>query len=131
SFVLIVSSVPMDFDPSAPNAAESLHTENSGTIAAKDTIRGLRWLHAGRGSPSKRAASLVFTVNDASVADQLIYSSLSVRGALCSVSKYVPSPMQCYRCQDFGHQAKAWPHSSSPTFVKCACCAGAHALCDC
>ena len=32
----------------------------------------------------------MFSVADATAADQLIYSSLSVRGALCSVSKFVP-----------------------------------------
>ena len=91
SYMLIASSVPTDFDPSAPSAAELLWLENSGTVATKGAIRDLRWLHAGRSQSSlKREGSLVFSVADATAADQLIYSSLSVRGALCSVSKFVP-----------------------------------------
>ena len=132
SYMLIASSVPMDFDPSAPSAAESLWLENSGTVATKGAIRDLRWLHAGRSQSSlKREGSLVFSVADATAADQLIYSSLSVRGALCSVSKFVPPPMQCFSCQQFGHVAKACPHATSASSIRCARCAGTHALRDC
>ncbi|KAI0669690.1 hypothetical protein C8Q78DRAFT_931430, partial [Trametes maxima] len=131
-FTLIAASVPIEFNPAAPNAAESLWLENSGTVASKDAIRGLRWLHAGRGtSASKREGSLVFSVDDRSSADQLIYSSISIRGALCSVSKFVPPPMQCYNCQAFGHSAKACPRAASPSSVRCARCAGPHPLRDC
>ncbi|KAI0717737.1 hypothetical protein C8T65DRAFT_537120, partial [Cerioporus squamosus] len=132
SFMLIAASVPTDFDPTAPNAAEALWRENSGTVASKDAIRGLRWLHAGRARPSsKREGSLVFSVEDATTADQLIYSSLTVRGALCTVSKFVPSPMQCFRCQKFGHTAKACPFANSSSSLRCARCAGPHSLRDC
>ncbi|KAI0823517.1 hypothetical protein BC628DRAFT_1279787, partial [Trametes gibbosa] len=131
-FTLIASSVPIEFDPAASNAAESLWLENSGTVASKDAIRSLRWLHAGRGtSSSKREGSLVFSVDDRASADQLIYSSISIRGALCSVSKFVPPPMQCYSCQAFGHSAKACPHAASPSSVWCTRCAGPHPLRDC
>lgn len=136
SFTLIAVSVPTVFDPTAPNAAESLWLENSGVIASKDAIRDLRWLHAGRAkTTSKREGSLVFSVSSAEAADHLIYTSVSVRGALCPVSKFIPSPMQCYHCQAFGHSAKACPRATSPSAssssVRCARCAGPHALHDC
>ncbi|KAH9846445.1 hypothetical protein C2E23DRAFT_686804, partial [Lenzites betulinus] len=132
SFTLIAASVPTEFDPSAPGAAESLWHENAGTVASKTTLRGLRWLHAERGwSSAKRNGSLVFSVPSRAEADQLIYSSLTVCGALCSVSKFIPPPMQCYRCQAFGHTAKACSVSSSPSTIRCARCAGPHALREC
>ncbi|KAI0373575.1 hypothetical protein BV20DRAFT_932153, partial [Pilatotrama ljubarskyi] len=132
AYSLVASAVPLDFDPSSPLASEALWRENSGTVTSADAIRDLRWLHGSRGtSSSKREGSLVFTVPSQAEADQLIYSSLSVRGALCSVSKFVPPPMQCFRCQAFGHTAKACSNASSPSSLKCARCAGPHALRDC
>ena len=132
SYTLVAGSVPTDFDPTAPHAAEAIWRENAGIVASKTTIRGLRWLHAGRAKPSsKREGSLVFRVEDMATADLLICSSLSIRGALCPVSKFVPSPQQCFRCQRFGHLAKACPSALSPSSLKCARCAGPHSLREC
>ncbi|RDX39893.1 hypothetical protein OH76DRAFT_1334293, partial [Lentinus brumalis] len=131
-YLLIAGSIPSDFDPAAPHAAEAIWRENSGTVASKDTLRGLRWLHAGRAQPlSKREGSLVFNVGDIATADLLICSSLTIRGALCPVSKFVPPPQQCFRCQSFGHTAKACPSALSPSSLRCARCAGPHSLRDC
>ncbi|CDO74892.1 hypothetical protein BN946_scf184461.g4 [Trametes cinnabarina] len=87
SYMLIAAAVPTEFEPSAASAAESLWLENAGTVASKSSISGLRWLHAERGmSPAKKAGSLVFSVASQVEADQLIYHSITVRGALCAVS---------------------------------------------
>ncbi|KAI0683154.1 hypothetical protein C8T65DRAFT_534797, partial [Cerioporus squamosus] len=134
TYTLVAASVPIEFNPAAPSAAESLWLENSGVVPAKDSLRGLRWLHPihpGTQRSSKREGTLVFSVQDRAVADFLISKYLAVRGAVCKVSKYVPPPLQCYHCQAFGHTAKACPHISSPSSVRCGRCAAPHPLKDC
>ena len=134
SFTLVAQAVPVEFDPAAPSAAESLWRENSGRIPSKDALRGLRWLHPihpNMRTASKREGSLVFTVHEKALANLLIYSTITVRGAICNVDKFIPPPTQCYHCQAFGHTAKACPRRASPSSVRCARCAGPHALREC
>ncbi len=132
TFRVTARTVPTEFDPAAQRAREALCTENGSTFAGPNSILSMQWLHEGRGkSTAKKATSLVLTVADAATADTLIYHSLSARGALCPVSKYIPPPMQCFHCQAFGHVAKACPHAAAPSSIKCARCVGPHALRDC
>ncbi|KAH9899443.1 hypothetical protein C8Q73DRAFT_610491, partial [Cubamyces lactineus] len=132
SYVVSAAAVPTTFDPRAPSAQEAIFLSNQGTIPSPDAILSARWLHEHHmHTTTKTDATLVITLSDASVADALIYRSLSICGAICPVRKFSPPPVQCFRCQEFGHVAKACPHLSEPASLKCARCAGNHSTREC
>ncbi|KAI0652770.1 hypothetical protein C8Q79DRAFT_868354, partial [Trametes meyenii] len=132
SYVVSAAAVPITFDPRAPSARESIYLSNQGTIPSPDSILSVRWLHEHRlNTTAKSDTTLVISLSDSATADALIYRSLSLCGALCPVRKFCPPPTQCFRCQKFGHVAKACPHSSEPSSLKCARCAGNHPTREC
>lgn len=132
SYVVSAAAVPTTFDPRAPAAREAIYLSNQGTIPSPDSILSVRWLHEHRLLTAAKAdATLVIALSDPSVADTLIYRSLSICGALCPVRKFSPPPLQCFRCQEFGHVAKACPHLLEPSSLKCARCAGNHPTREC
>ncbi|KAI0350886.1 hypothetical protein OH77DRAFT_1387811, partial [Trametes cingulata] len=135
SYVVSAAAVPTSFDVHAPAAKEAIYFSNQGTIPSPESILSVRWLHEhqhrSHTMAAKADATLVIAVADASTADALIYRSLSLCGALCPVRKFCPPPTQCFRCQKFGHVAKACPHLPEPSSLKCARCAGNHATREC
>ncbi|KIJ24136.1 hypothetical protein M422DRAFT_103244, partial [Sphaerobolus stellatus SS14] len=96
-------------------------------------VVGLRWLNRrGQGQHSaKRHSSAVITVNSAKLANLLIERNITILGAICNVQKYIPPPVQCYRCQAFGHIAATCPGKSNPSSLRCARCAGQHPTNQC
>ncbi|KAJ7794450.1 hypothetical protein B0H14DRAFT_2175801, partial [Mycena olivaceomarginata] len=130
-YKLVANYVPTTFDPRAGGAKIAIYLDNQGTIPTPTTIRDVHWLHEQRDASGKKAASSLVLVLDDTAADALIARSLSLAGTSCPVSYYVPPPLQCYHCQEFGHMAKACSASKDPATIKCARCAGPHATRDC
>ncbi|KAF8583286.1 hypothetical protein K439DRAFT_1348950 [Ramaria rubella] len=129
---VIANFVPIDFDPQSELVRVSLYGQNTGIIEQPSNIVAVKWLHNQRaGSQTKRHSSLVITLNDPRVADELIDKGVSINDAICDVKKYNPPPMQCFRCQQFRHTAAACPHKSDPAYIKCACCVGNHPTKEC
>lgn len=131
TYTVLANFVPSSFNPYADGASTSIYYDNQGVIPSPNSILRVRWLRDGPQLNGKEQSSLVLTLDSEAVADRLIYTSLSLAGAICSVQKYVPMPTQCYRCQEFGHLAKACPHSNDPSTLRCARCAGHHLTKDC
>ncbi|KAJ7028174.1 hypothetical protein C8F04DRAFT_904835, partial [Mycena alexandri] len=132
TFTLVANYVPTSFDPRAEGAKTAVYHDNQGTIPSPGAIKDLRWLHEQKeASVKKKASSLVIVLDDVAAADALITRSLSLVGTSCPVSYYIPPPLQCYHCQEFGHMAKACSARKDPATIKCARCAAPHATRDC
>ncbi|CDO77911.1 hypothetical protein BN946_scf184572.g2 [Trametes cinnabarina] len=133
TFALTVAAVPTAFDPNAKSARQAIYEANSDVIPSPDSVVSVRWLHNRPPSSvrSKSAASIVVVVSERSTADMLIWRGLYLYGTWCNTCKYVPPAMQCYHCQAFGHISKACPHLADSNHLKCARCAGNHAVRDC
>ncbi|CDO68733.1 hypothetical protein BN946_scf184652.g60 [Trametes cinnabarina] len=133
TFTLTAAAVPTAFDPTAKSARQAIYEANSDVIPSPDSVVSVRWLHNRPPSSvrSKSAASIVVVVSERSTADMLIWRGLYLYGTWCNTSKYMPPAMQCYHCQAFGHISKACPHLADSNHLKCARCAGNHAVRDC
>ncbi|KIJ29439.1 hypothetical protein M422DRAFT_269197 [Sphaerobolus stellatus SS14] len=104
TYQVVANFVPVDFDPANSDASKRVFAENMAIFESENQITGLRWLHNHQQSKQpKQHSSLVVAVNNAMVTDKLIRRNLTVLGAICNVQKFVPPPVQCFRCQDFGH----------------------------
>lgn len=129
-FQVTVNGVPTTFDPASPTATDTIVRDNN--LGRPDIIESVRWIGLKNNiSVAKTESSLLLTLTNQKVADHIIYSGLSVCGKICDARKFIPAPPQCYRCQAFGHQAKACPNIKTPTSLKCARCAGTHSTRDC
>lgn len=132
SVSIVADGVPTSFDPSADFARDAFFSENRSLIASVSDVRSLRWIHGSR-TPrqAKATSSLVITLFSEAAADELLYAGATFEGAVCPTRKYIPTPVQCFRCQKYGHISSACPTKSDPLTVRCARCAGNHKTADC
>ncbi|KAK2706150.1 hypothetical protein QYM36_016248 [Artemia franciscana] len=76
----------------------------------------------GKPSDEKNTFGVIITYK----ADQEFPTSIGVWGIRKHVSQYLPQPVQCFRCQRFGHRALECRGKE-----RCMICAGAHSNKDC
>ncbi|KIJ48220.1 hypothetical protein M422DRAFT_248011 [Sphaerobolus stellatus SS14] len=128
SYAVVANFVPVEFDPREEGARRRVVGKNRAVMEREEEVVGMRWLNGkGQGQQtSKRHSSLVITVNSARLADLLIERNITILGAICNVQKYVLAPVQCYRCQAFGHIATTCPDKINRSSLKCVRCAGQH-----
>ena len=128
-----VRSVPLTFNTKGSAPKEALYNENPSTFGSPGHIVDLQWKNHKRAkSSNKTHSSLILTVDDGHIADTLIYQSLTISGSLRTVTKYIPSPIQCYYCQALdSHIHKACPHKNDPAKLTCPRCARNHPLEEC
>ncbi|KAJ3476419.1 hypothetical protein NLI96_g11168 [Meripilus lineatus] len=115
-FKIVARAVPTSFDPKAGGAKQSLYLDNAGTIPSPSSIADVRWVNpkkalAGNG---RTRSTLVLTLTNQRAADELIYRSVSVAGAICDSDQFVPDPKSCHLCHTLEHIAPACPHQNNP-----------------
>lgn len=136
-YQVVVNMVPIQFAPSdsvlANTTTSQLHHSNPQLIHHPDNITDARWLKGTEATvgANKKHSSLVLSINDRDVADNLIYHGVSVDGQLCEARRFHSSPDPCKHCQSFNHITPACPHLSNSDKLACARCAGNHATRDC
>ena len=104
-----------------PNAIKEIEDTNSDIAALKFNIANLAWLNAKESRDKTGHGPLMISFKLKNAANAAIDYNLAIRGVMCSVSIYVPRPPQCFRCQDWGHQATECPGRD-----RCGRCAGPH-----
>ncbi|KAG8798154.1 hypothetical protein FRC16_007825 [Serendipita sp. 398] len=118
---VMVHFVPTSFTPGEKESTLELCSANRNLNLDPNQISGSRWVRKIDGL-NKSKSSMILTVTDANLADRMIDKGLSILGSSCRVEKLWPDPVQCFKCQRYGHQARACKEQE-PT---CARCAGKH-----
>lgn len=132
-FKIVARAVPTSFDPKAGGAKQSLYLDNAGTIPSPSSIADVRWVNpkkalAGNG---RTRSTLVLTLTNQRAADELIYRSVSVAGAICDSDQFVPDPKSCHLCHTLEHIAPACPHQNNPERWLCGRCSHNHLTSQC
>jgi hypothetical protein len=120
---LIVHFVPTDFTPDNEEVIRTMCEANANVALTRDKVVNARWLRKSNTSP-KAKSSIILTLNDPCVADDIIDRGICILGTPCNAEKLLPDPLQCFRCQGYGHQAQACPKRNADP--SCARCAGNH-----
>ncbi|KZV84284.1 hypothetical protein EXIGLDRAFT_580294, partial [Exidia glandulosa HHB12029] len=129
SFTVEVRAVPTTFDPSEACAIQAIYQANAHVFPSAASIVSLRWLRELKSD--KRTSSLLLVLDDTQTFSRVVYSGVSVHGRQCDVSPHVPSPVQCFFCQAWGHTTSTCPRKQEHSTIICARCAGPHATSAC
>jgi hypothetical protein len=119
---LMVHYVPTDLNPSEEESLQHICASNPHLNLSREMIHSARWLR--KLDTDKPMSSLILTIDNAKVADDIINRGIRILGTACNAEKVRPDLIQCFKCQNFGHQAKSCPHTQDQP--KCARCAGDH-----
>lgn len=128
-YTVVAMHVPKSFDPSRePAPANKVYDQNCNIAQLSATsISEFSVLNKKLAADeTQRTVSLKLTVDNAELADNMIYQGLSINGRMCRVRRFAPGVTQCFRCQGYGHIAA---RCESPE--KCLQCAGPHKHTDC
>ena len=96
------------------------YEETKQELLENESVSEIRLL--GKPSDERNAFGVIITYK----ADQEFPTSIGVWGIRKRVSQYLPQPVQCFRCQRFGHRALECRGKE-----RCMICAGAHSNKDC
>jgi len=77
---------------------------NSNVAPLDFTISNIAWLNSQEAWDKSGRAHLMISLKSKAAANTAIDLNLAVCGVMCSVSIYIPHPLQCYQCQDWGHE---------------------------
>jgi hypothetical protein len=85
----------------------------------------IAWLNNAEMRSKSRYGPLLLCFKSKVATNKLIDNSVILDGALCQVSIYIPRPLQCYQCQNWGHCTMRCTDE-----VKCSKSVGAHNTAD-
>ncbi|KIJ28434.1 hypothetical protein M422DRAFT_189755 [Sphaerobolus stellatus SS14] len=97
TYSVVANFAPMEFEPEAENAKRILYTENRVVLETENDVVRIWWLNGkGQTQQTKKHSTLIISVNNVKVADNLIQCNITILGLICNVQKYIPIPVQCY-----------------------------------
>ncbi|KAI5899373.1 uncharacterized protein SCHCODRAFT_01168846 [Schizophyllum commune H4-8] len=122
---VVIHGASGQFRPQAPGASMQIHHANAHLIPFFENIESVRPLPSSSRRPGtpKSRCSFVLRLRDyrnataRAIASDLIDNNTCVLGKPCQTDLYIPPPLQCYWCQDWGHKSDACPLSDDPTFT--------------
>jgi len=127
-YPVVISFVPTGLDLSDLQEAKQ-ELESSNPHIAPYSIDSLRWLIPFQAaSPLKTHSSLLAYFKDKKSANAVIEENMAIHKQTCYAHKYIPPPLQCYRCQQYGHHSSSTGCSGK---VICAKCSENHSTKDC
>jgi len=125
TFAVVAHNAPTAIwaDPARmAEAIREIEDSNSDIAALEFDIANLAWLNSKESHEKMGRGPLMLSFKSKSAANAAIDYNLAIRGVMCSISIYVPRPLQCFQCQDWGHRVTECIRVDC-----CGCCAGPHA----
>jgi hypothetical protein len=123
-YQLIIHFVSTEFDPSAEDSIQHLCSSNPHLNLSREMIQSARWLRKPVPNQNKPMSSIILTIDNAKVANDIINRGIRILGMACNAEKVRAELIQYYRCQAYGHQARSCPQPQDTPI--CARCAGNH-----
>ncbi|EJD36117.1 hypothetical protein AURDEDRAFT_174790 [Auricularia subglabra TFB-10046 SS5] len=106
-YTVAVNFVPTQFDPNAPRALDDLYKWNGDAVSHRQDLVEARWLNPKAvAAGDKASATMLVSLADPQSASELIFSSCHIKvddstwPLPCDTARYIPQPLQCFRCQN-------------------------------
>jgi hypothetical protein len=126
-YAVVVHNAPADIfedENRMQDAIAMLEGQNHDSIIPY-TVSHMRWLNNMDIRKRTKSGPLLLSFKNKEAANAIIDNSIALNSILCRVSLYVPRPLQCFRCQDWGHRA-----TECTGEARCGKCAGPHSTAD-
>ena len=124
TFAVVMHNTPAAIwtDQTQVAAASREIEQANGNVGTLDLdIANLSLLNSEEAHVKSGRGPLMISFKTKAAANAAIDQNLTLCGIICSVSIYVPRPLQCFQCQEWGHQAMEYSRGA-----RCGSCGGPH-----
>jgi len=120
-YQVVLNGCPTNIDPTSEDFIRELENQNDDYIQAL-SINDARWMQKKGPAEGKTASSVILSFKNPHDADKAIKLGLSLNARALTTHKLTSQPIQCFKCQKYGHLSKVC-RAKSPA---CGLCTGPH-----